>query len=235
VEQLARREGIMVSRVEVDERVNLLMRAQSMDPDSFWNRLSREGISQETFREQLRKQLVMQKLFSRNPVSATITVTDAEIEALHRRVAPEEFHIMHLYVSLPPGASFAQRAEREQKISNVETALAQNPWNFARVAAANADIWRDWGFVLPSPDLPAYLFPAFSRLQRNGQVFSFRVVNEIPGFPGFHALMLVNKRRVALDAVRDRLEAMIREEKLNESIEAWLTTLRRDASIVHMP
>ena len=235
VEQLAKKEGIMVSRVEVDERMNLLMRAQSMDPATFREGLAREGLTYESFYEQMRKKMIMQKLFNKSPVAASITASDAEIEALYQKYAPEEFHIMHLYISLPPGASFAQRNDREQKIKNVETALAQNPWGFAQVAAANADMWRDWGFVLPGPDLPQYLIPAFSRLQWGGQVFSYRVVNEIPGFPGFHALLLANKRRVALDTVRDRLSAVIREEKLNDAIETWLASLRKEASIIYMP
>jgi hypothetical protein len=73
-----------------------------------------------------------------------------------------------------------------------------------------------------------------SKLQWNGQVFSVRVVDEIPGFPGYHAYLLVDKRFAPLAKVRDRIEAIARSEKENAAIENWLVQLRKDAAIVYM-
>jgi hypothetical protein len=61
------------------------------------------------------------------------------------------------------------------------------------------------------------------------------VVNEIPGFPGFHALFLADKRQVALDKVRDRISSAVYEDKLNDALEAWILSLRKGATIVTMP
>jgi len=235
VAQLAKKEGIIVTQIEVEERINYMMKAQSMDADTFKASLAREGVQYDSFYEQMKKKITMQKLFSKSAISASVSASDAEIEALYRKYAPEEFHLMHMYIPLAPQANFTQRGAAEEKIKKVEAALAQNPWSFGNTAAANNVTWRDWGWVLPGPDLPKYLIPAFTQLTWSGQIFSYRVVNEIPGFPGFHSLLLVNKRKVALDTVRDRLAAVVREEKLNEAIDGWLATLRKDAAIVYVP
>lgn len=235
ITQLAKKEGVIVGHAEVEDRIKRILKSQSMDLDSFKSSLAGEGISYDMFYEQTRKKMVMQKLFYKTPGAAAITPDDREIEDFYRKNAPQEMHLMHLYVSMPVGASFAVRNAKERQIKAIEAALAANPWGFAAVAAANAEVWRDWGYVLPGPDLPKYLYPAFSKLTYKGQVFSFRVVNEIPGFPGFHALMLADKRQVALDKVRDRISSAVYENKLNDALEAWILSLRKGAAIVNMP
>jgi parvulin-like peptidyl-prolyl isomerase len=237
VDELTKKEGIFVTQIEVEAEINSFVKERGMDLNALKDGLRRDGTTYEAFYEQMRKQILMNKLFSKGAIvsAASVNPSEQEIQDFYQKHAPDEFHLMWLYISLPPGATFAQRNAAEPKIKNVETALAQNPWSFATVAAANADRWRDYGFVLPDPDLPKYLIPAFSRLQWNGQVFSFRVVDEIPGFAGFHALLLVNKRRVALDKVRDLLESAVRREKRAEAVNTWLAGLRKDASVIYMP
>lgn len=235
ITQMAKKEGVIVGHAEVEERIKRILKSQSVDLDAFKTSLAAEGISYDTFYEQTRKKMVMQKLFYKTPGASAITPDDKEIEEFYKKNAPQEMHLMHLYVSLPVGASFAVRNAKERSIKAIETALAANPWGFAGVAAANAELWRDWGYILPGPDLPKYLYPAFSKLTYKGQVFSFRVVNEIPGFPGFHALFLADKRQVALDKVRDRISSAVYEDKLNDALEAWILSLRKGATIVTMP
>ncbi|HPH03477.1 MAG TPA: SurA N-terminal domain-containing protein [Spirochaetota bacterium] len=235
ITQLAKKEGVIVGHAEVEERIKRILKGQSTDLETFKANLVREGISYDAFYEQTRKKIVMQKLFFKSPGASAITPDDREIEDFYKKNAPQEMHLMHCYVSVPVGASFAVRNAKERQIKAIETALAANPWGFAAVAAANSEMWRDWGYVLLGPDIPKYLLPAFSKLTYKGQVFSFRVVNEIPGFPGFHALFLVDKRQVALDKVRDRISSYVYEEKLNDALEAWILSLRKGATIITMP
>jgi len=236
ISQLAKKEGIIVTQMEVDDYVNNILRRQSMDVETFKASLAREGMTYESFYDQIKKQIVMQKLFAKNSLAAAVSVTDEEVNALYQKLALEEWRIMHMYISLPPGANFTARNAKEEVIKKVEAALAQNPWNFANIAAANkVDMWRDFDYLLPGPDVPKYLIPAFNKLQWNGQTFSVRVVDEIPGFPGYHAYLLVDKRRAPLAKVRDRVESLARSEKENTAIESWLTQVRKGAAIVYMP
>ncbi|MDR2734361.1 MAG: SurA N-terminal domain-containing protein [Spirochaetota bacterium] len=235
ISQLAKKEGIIVTQMEVDDYINNILRRQSMDVEAFKTSLAREGMTYESFYEQIKKQIVMQKLFGKNSLASSINVTEEEVNALYQKLALEEWRIMHMYISLPPGANFTLRNAREETIKKVEAALAQNPWNFANIAAANkADMYRDFDYLLPGPDIPKYLIPAFNKLQWNGQVFNVRVVDEIPGFPGFHSYLLVDKRRAPLAKVRDRVEALARSEKENSAIESWLEQMRKGAAIVYM-
>jgi len=235
IAQLAKKEGIIVTQMEVDDYINNILRRQSMDVESFKTGLAREGMTYESFYEQIKKQIVMQKLFSKNSIASSLSVTEEEVNALYQKLGMEEWRIMHMYISLPPGASFTVRNAKEETIKKVEAALAQNPWNFMNIAAANkADIYRDWDYLLPGPDVPKYLIPAFNKLQWNGQIFSVRVVDEIPGFPGFHSWLLVDKRRAPLAKVRDRVESLARSEKENSAIESWLAQVRKGAAIVYM-
>ena len=233
VAQLAKKEGVLVTRVEIEERINRLLKGRGMNLDDFKAALVQEGSNYDAFYEQTKQRITMQKLFNKSPIAKNLTPGDAEIEAFYRKAAPQEYHVLHCYVSLPVNASFAVRNAKERVIKNIETAVAANPWGFAGIAAANAEMWKDFGFILPGPDMPKYTYPAFSL--QPGQTRSFRVVNEIPGFPGFHLVFLAGKRPVALNAVRDRISSMVYEEKLNAALEDWVKTLRKDALVIVMP
>ncbi|MGB5081755.1 MAG: peptidylprolyl isomerase [Burkholderiales bacterium] len=140
--QLARDTGLRVDDLELDRTVARIAEGNKLSPAQFRQALERDGIRFEGFREDLRDEILINRLRERD-VTSRITVSDGEIENLlleqsGRKGAGTEYSIAHILVRVPEQASpeqlDARRARAEEAIRRMREGA-----DFAQVAAAYSD------------------------------------------------------------------------------------------------
>jgi peptidyl-prolyl cis-trans isomerase SurA len=192
--QMAREIGIRVDELQLDRAVQRIAQNNNMALADFRRALERDGVPFDAWREDLRQQIILNRLRERE-VSDRIQVSDSEIELFLEEMktnpARAEYNLSHVLVRIPeqagPDAIGAARARAEKA-----QAEARAGADFGRIAASYSDApdalnggalgWRT------QDRLPA-LFAGALRSMKSGEV------SEVLRSPaGFHVLKLLERR-----------------------------------------
>jgi peptidyl-prolyl cis-trans isomerase SurA len=200
--QLARDAGIRVDELQLDRAVQRVAQSNGLALADFRRALERDGVVFETFREELREQIVLSRVRERE-VDDKIQVSDTEIDLFleQMKTRPAErvdYNLAHILVRVPEQASperlAAARAKAEKALAEARAGR-----DFGQLAAAYSDApdalqggalgWR-------AQDRLPELFS--SALRAMGP----RDVSEVLRSPaGFHVLKVIERRgTVATDA-----------------------------------
>lgn len=143
--QRAQRQGIVVTEEEVTQNIQKIKQDRGLSEEAFARMLSESSQTEQQFREDLRRQLTIQKLYDRE-VTPRITVTDREVEEFYAAnraqfVEQRGFLLSQIMVSpednkLPQDAVGADAAAR--KIRDIYHQL-QAGADFATVAASRSE------------------------------------------------------------------------------------------------
>jgi len=138
--QRAGRTGIQIPDEALNEALSSIAQRNSVSLLQLPEMLAQEGISYPVFRDQIRKQMIVDRLKQRDVLSR-IDVSDREIANYLERESREnnsEYNISHLLISLPSGATSIEIGEAEDRITNLYEQL-QSGAGFAEIAIANSD------------------------------------------------------------------------------------------------
>jgi peptidyl-prolyl cis-trans isomerase SurA len=194
--QLGKEMGVRVSDIELDRAIGRIAESQKMSVQDMRNQMEKEGLTFAQFREQIRNEIVMQRLID-HEVDAKIQVSDAEIDtylAAEKAAAADrvEIDISQILVRIPENASPEQIAARKARADEVARQLRTGA-DFAKMAASYSDSpdalqggavgWRD-------PDRLPPLFSGELAKLKPGQVTPVLRTNV-----GFHIIKLNNRRK----------------------------------------
>lgn len=215
--QFAKDNGIRVDDTTVDRTILRVAEENKLKPDEFRKTLEREGIPYATYREDIRKQVVIQRVRERE-VDSKVNVTDAEVDNYLATVAAQsgddEYELSHIYVTVPEQATPEIVASRRTR---AEAALAQirSGKNFGEVAASYSDApdassggnlgWR------ATARLPT-VFSDVVRGMKRGDVSPI-----LRSAGGFHIVKLVDVRNRNQPTVVDQTHARHILVKVNET------------------
>jgi peptidyl-prolyl cis-trans isomerase SurA len=193
--QLARETGIRIDDLQLDRAVERIAQSNNMTLADFRKALEGDGVSFDTWRNDVRQQMTMGRLRERE-VENRVQVTDSEVdlflEQLKTRPAEgTEFNIAHILVRVPEGASPERiRASRERAEKALAEARGGAP--FARVAASYSD----------APDALQGGALGWRAAERLPEIFADALMKMKPGElseplrspAGFHIVQLVEVR-----------------------------------------
>ena len=194
--------GITVDEAAVTQAEQSIAAQNQIAPDELRRRLAADGIDINRFRNDLRNQILLQRVRERQ-VDSRVRVTDADIDDFIRErqgsndVANLELNLAQVLVAVPEGAS----PERIQELQ----ARAQGVADRARGGADFAQLARDFS---EAPE------------RTNGGVFGMRAANRLPTLfvdatralnpgavagplrspAGFHVLKVIEKRQAGMPA-----------------------------------
>ncbi len=140
--QFAKENGVKVDDTQVERALLRIAQDNKLTPDEFRVALRREGIEYEKYREDIRKEIVIQRLRDRE-VDSRVTVTDSEVEAFlasqnAQAGGDAEYRVSHILVIVPEKASpdqiDAKRRRAEEALKQVRDGT-----DFAQVAAGFSD------------------------------------------------------------------------------------------------
>lgn len=192
--------GITVDEAAVTQAEQSIAAQNQIGPDELRRRLAAEGIDINRFRNDLRSQILLQRVRERQ-VDSRVRVTDADIDDFIREqqgsndLANLEMNLAHVLVAVPDGAP----PERVQELQ----ARAQSVVDRARGGADFAQLARDFS---EAPE------------RANGGLFGMRAANRLPALfvdatrslnvgavagplrspAGFHVLKVIEKRQGGL-------------------------------------
>ena len=192
----ARESGTRIDDAELDRAVNNVAVQNQITMAQLRERLRKEGIDYARFRNNVRDQLLTERVRERE-VQGRIRVTDAEIDALldERRAAAHasaEYNIAQILVSVPDGASAEETARRRERAEGAKKRVAAGEAFETVARELSEDSNRAAGGVI-----------GLRSAGRLPDVFVETVRNLKPGEvapellrtgAGFHLLKLVDKR-----------------------------------------
>ncbi len=193
--QIAGINGMTIDDSTLNDELQSLAQQNKLSLSEFREVLERDGVSYNDFREDLRKQLLIQDL-RRQMVGSHIKVSDQEVDNLLAMMKASgkgnvEYHLAHILIAIPEAASPEQIQAAEQRASQVLQRLHSGA-DFAGIAIAESDGqtaleggdlgWRNIGQI---PEL-------FADPVKSLQVGDVSAL--IRNTSGFHIIKLLEKR-----------------------------------------
>lgn len=201
--QFAAESGLRVSDTEIDEAEANIAAQNQLDRNAFRRRLATEGIDINRLRNELRQQILLQRVRERE-VDSRIRVTDADIDDHIREqqggsdLSTLELNLSHVLVSVPENASDAQVAERQARAQRVAD-RARSGEDFATLAREFSDAPErvnggqfGWRSATRLPDI----FVNATRALPAGQV-----AGPVRSLAGFHVLKVNDRRSAGMPAM----------------------------------
>ncbi|WP_395479894.1 peptidylprolyl isomerase SurA [Candidatus Curculioniphilus buchneri] len=135
--QMVEYADISISDQQLDQVINNIAAQHNMSLDQLHNRLACEGIEYETYRSQIRKEILIAKIRN-DKVSSRIAIMPQEVDSLVKQItkkthASTEFNLSHIFIPLPENSS---QDQIEKAKLQVDCLIAQhkNGEDFGKLA-----------------------------------------------------------------------------------------------------
>jgi len=140
--QLAKESGIRIDDATLDRAIARIAEQNKMTVQQFRTQLEREGAPFKVFRDEIREEIIMQRLRERE-VDNKVQVSESEIDNYLAAQAgasqgQQEYGVSHILVRIPENATAEQIAERRRRAEGVLLQL-QSGGDFAKLAATYSD------------------------------------------------------------------------------------------------
>lgn len=185
--------GIRISDEELNNAMAAVAQQNGISQDALRQRLAADGLSVTEFRNSIRDEMTVQRL-RQSFGQSRVQVSEAEIDAALATQANTgaQYHLAHILVSLPEGATAEQIATGERKVQGVKALIDKGELDFAAAAvrysdSPNALEGGDLGWR--SLDEIPVAFADMLKGMNTGQV-----VGPLRGPSGFQLLKLVETR-----------------------------------------
>ena len=214
--QFAKETGVRIDDTTVERAFLRLAQDNKLSPDEMRKVLEREGITYAKYREDIRRELILQRLRERE-VDARVNITDAEVDSFLASVdvrEDAEYLLSHVLVAVPEQAS---PDLVEQRRLRAESALQQvrSGGDFAQVAASMSDAPDALQGASLGWRTAARLPTAFADLVRKMRKGDVTPVLRSPA--GFHIVKLVDQRDRGAPTVVDQTRVRHILVRVNET------------------
>ncbi len=140
--QYAKESGIRVDDTQVERTLARIAQDNKLSPEEFRKAIEREGVTFSKYRDEIRNEMVIQRLRERE-VEGRVSVSDAEVDLFLATLDSQsggdvEYRIAHILVLVPEQATPEQI---ETRVRKVEEAMRQlrSGGDFGQVAATFSD------------------------------------------------------------------------------------------------
>ncbi len=193
--QLAKENGMRVDDLTLDRTLVKMAEQNKMSLQEMRNQIEREGTPYAKFREEIRDEIMMQRIRDRE-VESKLFISESEVDnylaqETAGKAAKQELNLAHILVRLPENATAEQIAAKRARAEEVITKL-QAGEDFGRLAITYSDSaealkggdigWRE------QDKIPQLFLDAVAKLQPGQASAIIRSAN------GFHILKLNGKR-----------------------------------------
>nr|CDS55619.1 peptidyl-prolyl cis-trans isomerase (PPIase) [Serratia symbiotica] len=211
--QMAQKMGITVSNADLDNAIANIAAQNKMSLNQLRNRLSYEGLNYNTYRLQIRKEMLIAEVRN-NAVRRRVTILPQEVEALAKQVGAQnvsdtEMNISHILLPLPENPS-QQQVDSAEALARKLMGELHNGADFGKLAitySADPQALKGgnmgWGKLQEIPTLFAeHLVNAKKGIIvgpiRSGVGFHILKVNDIRGASQSVSVTEVHARHILL-------------------------------------
>lgn len=230
----AKRNGMEVTDRELTEAIADIMKRNNMDSKQFEEALAREGTTLEQYRVEFREQMTMSRLFNKF-IRTGLSVDEKEVREHYDRNSgqfslPEEVRVRLLAVIVPEKASSAQIAEARQKAETLMARIGKGE-DFIRLIRENSGSPTaaqdgDLGFMQRGHAIPE--IEEATKDLKPGQY-----AGPVKAADGFYIIRVEEIRTPVkpFEKVKDEVQKMLYEQKMENTYRAFLQSLRSEAHI----
>lgn len=234
--QEAKKEKIEASPAEVQSTIEELKKRNGLTSDEDLKAaLSRELLSEEQFRRGIVEQVILTKLANRQ-VRSKVVVLDEEVQQYYEQRQDQfreisQFKIRHLLVTVSPQATASELSRAKNRVEEAQARLKAGT-NFLTVAkqysegplaSSAGEIWTlKHGELAPELEQAALTLPI-------GQPSDI-----ITTQAGFHLIVVEERfagRTLSFDQVKERLRAMLFDQKTEVKYKEWMEGLKTKAHV----
>jgi peptidyl-prolyl cis-trans isomerase SurA len=230
----AKRTGMDVTDKELADALADIMKRNKLDNTQFDAALSREGLTLEQYKVELREQITLSRMFNKY-VRSSVTVNEAEARAYYQNNTrsyslPEEIRVRQIFLQLPENATPSQDAAVREKAENI-LSRARGGEDFIRLVREASDGVTakqdgDLGFMKREHALPE-IEEAVRSLKAGDLAGPLKFAG------GYNVIKLEEVRTPArpFESVKDEIMKTLFEQKVENTYRGWLQTLRSDSHI----
>ena len=192
---MANRTGIKVDDTTLNLAINRIAAQNNLSISQFREQLNREGINFQTFRDEIKKQILLRRLLQRNVVNK-ISISDQEIDNFLFNInkqggIEQSYHIEHILIAVPAASSPDVIQQAEEKTRDIIKQLRSGK-NFAQMARTisngqNALEGGDLGW-LKGGEIPSIFSDAVSTMNKG------EISEPIRSASGFHIISIMDKK-----------------------------------------
>ena len=193
--QIAERAGIKISDSELNQTLSRVSAQNNLSLDDFRIKLEEEGTSYKSFRDTIRKELIIQRV-QRGKVGAKIDISEQELENFinseeGKTQLAEQYNVQHILLSVKSGLTEEEVGEIQNNANSLIERL-NNGESFEKLAASYSSGQNalEGGFLgwRTSAELPSLFAQVVSELKVG------EVAQPVRSGAGFHILKLTDKR-----------------------------------------
>ena len=138
--QKGQRVGVRISDAQLNSAMQRIAAQNRMTLDQFRQALEQQGQSYGAMREQVRREMIIQRVQGGN-VNQRIQITDQEVDNFlateeGQKMAQPEYHIVHALLAIPPDASAAAVAAAEAHVEKLAKRI-RNGESFEAVVSSS--------------------------------------------------------------------------------------------------
>ena len=193
--QIADRAGIKISDSELNQTLSRVSAQNNLSLDDFRIKLEEEGTSYKSFRDTIRKELIIQRV-QRGKVGAKIDISEQELENFinseeGKTQLAEQYNVQHILLSVKSGLTEDEVKEIENDANSLIERL-NNGESFEKLAASYSSGQNalEGGFLgwRTSAELPSLFAQVVTELKVG------EVADPVRSGAGLHILKLTDKR-----------------------------------------
>jgi peptidyl-prolyl cis-trans isomerase SurA len=132
--------GVRVSDADLNNAVNAVAQQNGTTPDGLRQRLEADGMSFAEFRNSMRDEITIQRL-KQSFAQSRVQVSEGEVDAALAMQANSgaQYHLAHILVSLPDGATAEQITAGQGKIDGIKALIDKGELDFSAAAVRYSD------------------------------------------------------------------------------------------------
>ena len=230
----AKRADLDVTDKELAEALDDIMKRNNMDVVQFGVALAGEGLSLDQYKNELREQITLSRLFNKY-VRSGVTVDENEARAFYQNnqktyALPEEIRVRQIFLAIPDKAT-QDRIDEIREQAQAIYARLQRGEDFNRLVrevsqGATVSQDGDLGFMRREDALPE--IEEAARGLKIGEAS-----NPFLCSGGYNIIKLEEIRTPAMpfEKVKDEIMKTLYEQKVENTYRSWLQALRSDSHI----
>ncbi len=236
--QLAEQSGLHVEEVQLKRSLERIAEDSRMNVPQLMIGLERNGISVARFKEEIRREILLNRLQERE-IGSRITISETDIDrfwddekvkhaAQQGKSTVPQYHARHILIKVNESLT---DADAKQKIEDIYRKAVAKPEEFSKLASqysedGTAQKGGDLGWVNLGDTVPEFEH-AMTQLKPN------QLSRPIRTPFGYHLIQLVEIRQYDVVKNKDRTIARnaIRAQKMEETFAEWLRDIRAKATV----
>jgi peptidyl-prolyl cis-trans isomerase SurA len=139
--QMADRMGIQISDPQLEQTIANIAQGENMSIAQFREKVAQEGVTYNTYREDIRKELILGEVRRAN-VRRRVYITEQEVNNLVKLIDEQgdeqaEYNLGHILIEFPPEPTDVE-IEKAKTRANKVIELLNNGSDFAKIATASS-------------------------------------------------------------------------------------------------